>query len=367
MRAHLHTFCCIALLFCVAAHAQSVGNIATVAGTGTGAYSGDGGLSISAKLFYPFGVGVDKTGNFYIADTNNNRIRKVNISNYVITTVAGSGKSSFCGDGGPATSACLSRPTGVAVDSGGNLFIADNGNHRIRKVDTSGKITTYAGNGSPTFCGDGQPATLACLDTPTGVAVDVRGNVYVADGYTYRVRKIWVSTRVITTVAGTGAMGSTGDGGLAVFAQLNVPTGVAVDASGSVYITEQEGHRVRQVNSSGTISTLAGSGSPSFCGDGGAAASACLRYPYGVAVDGSGNVFIADSGNFRVRKVAAGTRKISTVAGGGSGLGDNGPATKAQLSSIYGVAVFPTASAMLAHSLYIADTGHHRIRRVTLQ
>jgi hypothetical protein len=193
-----------------------------------------------------------------------------------------------------------------------------------------------------------------------------RGNVYVADGYTYRVRKIWVSTRVITTIAGTGAMGSTGDGGLAIFAQLNVPTGVAVDASGNVYITEQEGHRVRQVSPSGTISTLAGNGNMAFCGDGGAAANACLRYPYGVAVDGSGNVFIADTSNFRVRKVAAGTRKISTVAGGGSGLGDNGPATKAQLSAFYGVAVFPTAASNSAKSLYIADTGHHRVRRVSL-
>ncbi len=365
MRGH-QLFCCVAVLFCVAGYAQNVGNIATVAGTGTGGFSGDGGLSVSAKLFYPYGVGVDKTGYLYIADTNNNRIRKVNTSTFVITTVAGSGKSSFCGDGGPAISACLSRPTGVAVDSTGNLFIADNGNYRIRKVDPSGKITTYAGNGSPTFCGDGQLATLACLHTPTGVAVDARGNVYVADGYTYRVRKIWVSTRVITTIAGTGAMGSTGDGGLAIFAQLNVPTGVAVDASGNVYIAEQEGHRVRQVSPSGTISTLAGNGNPAFCGDGGAAANACLRYPYGVAVDGSGNVFIADTSNFRVRKVAAGTRKISTVAGGGRGQGDGGPATGAQLSAFYGVAVFPTAASSSAKSLYIADTGHHRVRRVTL-
>jgi hypothetical protein len=366
MRAHLQAFCCVALLFCVAGYAQSVGNITTVAGIGTAGFTGDGGLSISAKVYYPYGVGVDKAGYFYIADTNNNRIRKVNISNYVITTVAGTGNSSFCGDGGPATSACLKRPTGVAVDNVGNLFIADNGNHRIRKVDTSGKITTYAGNGSNTFCGDGQPATLACLNTPTGVAVDTKGNVYVADGYSCRVRKILASNHTITTLAGNGAIGSTGDGGPAIFSELNNPTGVAVDASGNVYIAEENGHRVRQVNPAGTISTLAGTGNPTFCGDGGAASGACLRHPYGVAADGSGNVFIADSGNLRVRKVAAGTRKISTVAGGGSGLGDNGPATGAQLSAIYGVAVFPTTSATLAKSLYIADSGHNRIRRVTL-
>jgi trimeric autotransporter adhesin len=363
MRAHLQAFC-VTLLFCVAGYAQSVGNITTAAGTGTGGFSGDGGISISANIFSPFGIGLDKAGNFYIADTNNNRVRKVNISTYVITIVAGSGKRAFCGDGGAATSACLSQPTGVTVDAAGNLYIADNGNYRIRKVDTSGKISTYAGNGSPTFCGDGQPATLACLHTPTGVAVDTKGNVYVADEYSCRVRKILASNHTITTVAGNGAIGYSGDGGLAIFAELSGPTGVAVDPSGNIYIAEWGSHHVRQVNTSGVISTLAGNGNPSFCGDGGAAASACLRAPYGVAADSLGNVYIADGGNNRVRKVTAGTKKISTVAGSGSVLGDNGPATKASLSVPYGVAVFPNSS---AKSLYIADTGHNRIRRVTLQ
>jgi trimeric autotransporter adhesin len=357
MRAHLQAFCVTLLLFCVAGYAQSVGNITTVAGTGTGGFSGDGGISISANIFSPIGVGLDKSGNFYVADTNNNRVRKVNIATYVITTVAGSGKRAFCGDGGAATSACLSQPTGVAVDGAGNLYIADNGNYRIRKVDPSGKITTYAGNGSPTFCGDGQSATLACLHTTTGVAVDTKGNVYVADEYSCRVRKILASNHTITTVAGNGAIGYSGDGGLAIFAELSGPTGVAVDPSGNLYIAEWGSHHVRQVNTSGVISTLAGNGN--------AAASACLRAPYAVAADSSGNVFIADGGNNRIRKVTAGTRKISTIAGGGSVLGDNGPATKASLSVPYGVAVFPNNSA--AKSLYIADTGHNRIRRVTLQ
>jgi sugar lactone lactonase YvrE len=366
MRAHLQIFC-VAFIFCISGYAQSVGAITTVAGTSTGGFSGDGGLSISAKIYQAFGVGLDQAGNFYIADTGNNRIRKVNISNYIITTVAGSGKGGFCGDGGPATSACLSQPTGVAVDSAGNLYIADNGNYRIRKVDTGGKITTYAGNGSPTFCGDGQPATLACLHTPTGVAVDTKGNVYVADEYSCRVRKILASNHTITTVAGNGAIGYSGDGGLAIFAELSGPTGVAVDPIGNIYIADGGTHHVRQVNPSGIISTLAGNGNGAFCGDGGAATSACLRAPYAVAADGSGNVFIADSGNNRIRKVTVSTKKISTVAGGGSVLGDNGPATKAGLSVPFGVAVFPTTSASTAKSLYIADTGNKRIRRVTLQ
>jgi sugar lactone lactonase YvrE len=366
MWTRIQVFCCVALLFCVAAYAQNVGNITTVAGTGTGGYSGDGGLSISANIFYAFGVGVDKAGNFYIADTGNNRIRKVNLSNYVITTVAGSDKSGFCGDGGPATSACLSQPTGVALDSAGNLYIADNANYRIRRVDTTGKITTYAGNGSPTFCGDGQPATLACLHAPTSVAVDAKGNVYVADEYTCRVREILASNHTITTVAGNGAIGFSGDGGPAIFAELSGPTGVAVDPLGNIYIADNDNHRIRRVNPSGIISTIAGNGNPIFCGDGGAATSSCLRAPYGVAVDGSGNVFIADTGNDRIRKVTAATKKISTVAGGGVGLGDNGPATKAGLSVPFGVAVFPTSAASTAKSMYISDTGDKRIRRVTL-
>jgi trimeric autotransporter adhesin len=234
-------------------------------------------------------------------------------------------------------------------------------------VDTSGKITTYAGNGSPTFCGDGQTATLACLHTPTGVAIDTKGNVYVADEYSCRVRKILASNHTITTVAGNGAIGYSGDGGPAIFAELSGPTGVAVDPAGNIYIAEWGSHHVRQVDPSGNISTLAGNGNPAFCGDGGAAAIACLRSPYAVAADGAGNVFIADSGNNRVRKVTLSTKKISTVAGGGSVLGDNGPATKAGLSVPYGVAVTPVTAGTPAKSLYIADTGNKRIRRVTLQ
>ena len=368
MRTRLQLVCSTVLLLCLSGFAQSVGNITTVAGTGTGGYAGDGGLSTSAKVFAPFGVAVDKAGNIYIADTGNNRVRKVSLPSYVITTVAGNGKNSFCGDGGPATSACLNQPTGVALDSAGNLYIADNANSRVRKVDTSGKISTYAGNGSPTFCGDGQPATLACLHTPTGVAVDSKGNVYVADEYSCRVRKILASNHTITTVAGNGAIGSSGDGGPGIFAELGGPTGVAVDPAGNIYIADWGNHRVRQVNPSGTITTLAGNGTTMFCGDGGPAVSACLRAPYGVAVDGSGNVFIADSGNSRVRKVAASTKKITTVAGGGTaGIGDNGPATKASLSSPYGVAVFPVNAGGLPNSLYIAVPGQSRIRRVTLQ
>ena len=181
------------------------------------------------------------------------------------------------------------------MDASGNLYIADNANYRIRKVDTSGKISTYAGNGSPTFCGDGELATQACLHTPTGVAVDGKGNVYVADEYSCRVRKILASNHMITTVAGNGAIGDSGDGGPAIFAELGGPTGVAVDASGNIYIADSGNDRVRKVNSAGTISTLAGTGYAAFCGDGGAAASACLRAPYGVAVGGLGNVYIADS------------------------------------------------------------------------
>jgi len=357
------------LLYCAVTFAQGKGNIMTVAGTGTGGYSGDGGLSISANIFLPFGVAVDAAGNFYIADTGNNRIRKVSISNYVIKTVAGSGANGFCGDGGPATSACLNQPTSVAVDSNGNLYIADNANSRIRRVDAkSHTITTYAGNGTPGFCGDGGPATQACLHSPSGVATDSKGNVYVAEEVSCRVRKILASNHTITTVAGDGTIGFSGDGGPAIFAELSGPLGVAVDSSNNIYIADSDNHRIRKVTAGGTISTLAGNGLAQYCGDGGAAKGACLRWPYAVAVDGSGNVFIADSGNDRVRKVDATSKKINTIAGGGTAsLGDGGPAVKAFVNAPRGVAVFSTKAGTTAAHLYIADTSDERIREVQLK
>ena len=269
---------------------DSSGTISTFAGT-TGFYPDDRGA----------GLAVDGSGDVYIADTNNHRVRKVDSSG-TITTFAGTGASGFGGDGGSATSSLLSFPRGVAVDGSGNVYIADTGNHRVRKVDSSGTITTFAGTGASGFGGDGGSATSSLLSFPRGVAVDGSGNVYIADTGNHRVRKV-DSSGTITTFAGTGASGFGGDGGSATSSLLSFPRGVAVDGSGNVYIADWGNHRVRKVDSSGIISTIAGTGSRGFGGDGGSATLALLWGPERVTVDGSGNVYIADTGNNRVRRV----------------------------------------------------------------
>jgi sugar lactone lactonase YvrE len=278
------------------------GTITTVAGNGTPGFSGDGGPATNARLAYPTGVAVDAAGNLYIADRLNSRVRKVSTSG-TITTVAGDGSAGFSGDGGPATNAQLAGPYGVAVDAAGNLYIADFQNSRVRKVSTSGTITTVAGDGSFGFSGDGGPATNAQLAGPNGVAVDAAGNLYIADINNHRVRKVSTSG-TITTVAGNGTPGFSGDGGPATNARLRPPTGVAVDAAGNLYIADIFNQRVRKVSTSGTITTVAGTGIYGFSGDGGPATNARLAYPSGVAVDAAGNLYIADQNNHRVRKVA---------------------------------------------------------------
>ena len=387
----------------------TTGILTLVAGNGTPGFSGDNGPATSAQLYGPQGVAVDSAGNLYIADTGNNRIRKV--TNGVITTVAGNGQPGFSGDNGPATSAQLSGPTGLAVDSAGNLYIGDTGNSRIREV-SNGVITTVAGSGPcsrifpPVSCNSGQllapmgvavdsagnlyiaesgesadtgnsrilqvsngvittvagggfsglgdngPATSATLYLPYGVAVDPAGNLYIAEYYRCLIRK--VSNGVITTVAGGGP--SLGDNGPATSAQLNFPEGVAVDSAGNLYIADSGNYRIRTV-SNGVITTVAGNGTQGFSGDNGPATSAALSGPNGVAVDSAGNLYIADYYNNRIRKVSNGV--ITTVAGGGASFGDNGPATSAQLYEPWGVAVDS------AGNLYIADSGNDRIRVLT--
>ena len=342
----------------------SNGVITTVAGNGTQGFGGDNGPTTSAQLWDPWGVAVDSAGNLYIADTDNSRIRKV--SNGVITTVAGNGTGGFNGDDGPATSAALYGPEGIAVDSAGNLYIADTYNYRIRKV-SNGVITTVAGNGTGGFNGDNGPATSALLYNPSGVAVDSAGNLYIADTGTNRIRK--VSNAVITTVAGNGTPGFSGDNGPATSAELNVigaaeygpfydnGGGVAVDSAGNLYIADTYNNRIRKV-SNGVITTVAGNGTR-FGGDNGPAMSAQLHDPEGVAVDSAGNLYIADTGNNRIRKVSNGV--ITTAAGNGTTgfSGDNGPAASAELYSPGGVV------ADSAGNLYIGDTNNNRIRKVS--
>ena len=339
----------LVLAFCPALFAQAGGYlITTVAGNGTQGFSGDNGPAIGAGLDQPAGVAVDAAGALHIADSGNQRVRTV--SNGVIATVAGNGTPGFSGDNGPATSAELSGPWGIAVDSAGNVYVADNYNNRIRKV-SNGVITTVAGGG---FSGDNGPATSAALSGPSGVAVDPAGNLYIADQGNNRIRK--VSNGMITTVAGNGGWGFSGDNGPATSAKLANPMGVAVDSLGNLYIADSLNNRIRKV-SNGVITTVAGNGTQGFSGDNGPAASAQLEFPSGVAIDPAGGLYIADDTD-RIRKVSNGV--ITTVAGGGTTgfRGDGGPATSVQLSSPSGVAVDSSGN------LLIADSGNNRVARL---
>src|SRR5712691_1466420 len=264
--------------------------IITIAGTGVAGFSGDGGQATSTQLNYPLGVNDDTQGNVFVADTSNNRVRK--ISGGIITTIAGTGTAGFAGDGGQATSAQVNVPGGVAVDAQGNVYIADENNQRVRKISTAGIITTVAGNGVAGYLGDGGQATSAELNFPHGVAVDAQGNVFIVDTSNNRVRVV-NTAGIITTVAGNGTAGFSGDGGQATSAELNFPRQVAVDAQGNLYIADTFNHRVRKV-SAGVITTFAGTGVAGFSGDGGAATSAQLNFPRGVALDATGNLYISE-------------------------------------------------------------------------
>ena len=310
----------------------TTGVITTVAGTGTLGFSGDGGVATSAQLFSPSGVAVDGVGDVYIADQYNDCVRRVDVTTGVITTVAGHGHViGFSGDGGAATSALLAFPAGVAVDGLGDLYIADSGNGNIRRVDvTTGIITTVAGNGIHGFSGDGGPATSAQLDQPTGLVVDGLGDLYIADSGNGSIRRVDATTGIITTVAGTGILGFSGDGGAATSAKLDEPWSVAVDGRGDLYIAETQYERIRRVDATGVITTVAGNGTKVFSGDGGGATCAQFHDPSGVAVDGRGDLYIADAANRTIRRVDVTTGVITTVAGSGTTgfSGDGGLATR---------------------------------------
>ena len=401
------------------------GQLTTIAGNGAEGFSGDGGPATSAALQDPGGVSVDRFGNIFIADTLNDRIREIVAATGNIRTVAGNGTYGFSGDGGPATDAELDTPNGVFVDTSGNIFIADTGNSRIREVvAATGIIQTVAGNGTFGFSGDGGLATGAALYDPDGVYVDGSGNIFIADFWNNRVREVVATTGIIQTIAGSGSHGfvegapvcdgylGSGDGGPATDAHVCEPSSVFGDSSGNVFIAESSYSRIREVvaatgniqtvapaavpygvfvDNSGNIviaatysnqvfellaatgatQAVAGNGTCCFGGDGGPAIGAQFNLRLGgLSADRSGNILIADSSNNRIRKVDAATGTIQTVAGSGFGScggcfgltggfsGDSGPATSAELNAPKGVFIESSGN------IFIADSGNARIREV---
>ncbi|MEW6731107.1 MAG: IPT/TIG domain-containing protein [Acidobacteriota bacterium] len=336
------------------------GEITTVVGGVP--FLGDSGLAINANVSSPETFAVDAAGNLFITDTNNNRIRRVDSSTRVITTVAGNGPAAFTGDNKLAISTSLNTPRGVLIDKAGNLLISDSENHRIRRVDiNTGLITTIVGNGNNVFSGDNGPAINAGVVSPAGLALDNAGNLFISTPFDNRIRKVDAKTGIITTVAGTGQLGVSGDGIPATSAATLLPVSPTVDKDNNLYFIEPIIHRVRKVDGrTGIITTVTGNGFAGFSGDGGPARNATVSLPLGLTVDVTGNLFIADSGNNRVRKVDVRTGIITTIAGNGIAnfSGDNGPAINASFRNPSGVAIDGTGN------IFISDNGNNRIRQV---
>ncbi len=350
------------ILTCAYLNAQAqVSIITTIAGKGTQGYSGDNGLAINAEIYFPSGLCMDNFENIYIADAFNHAIRKINISTGIITTIAGTGNGGFNGDNIAATSAELAVPGSVCTDSIGNVYVADGINHRIRKIDVStGVITTIAGTGSQGYGGDGGPAINAKLNGPGGVSMDKNGNIYIADYWNERIRKIEASTGLIYTIAGIGVSGYSGDSGPATNAKISTPGQAFSDSYGNVFFTEVNNSTVRKVDAiTGIITTVAGDGTQGYTGDNGPSENAKLNKPFGIFIDSVNNIYIDEWGNGTIRKIEGLTGIITTVAGTGTQgfSGDGGPATNAMLKPD-GVWVDKFGT------IFIADIDNNRIRKI---
>jgi DNA-binding beta-propeller fold protein YncE len=340
--------------------------ITTIAGTGGKGYRGDSGPASQALLNGPFDVGFDPGGNLYFSDTFNHCIRRVDARTGMIATLAGCGEPGYSGDSGPATRARFNEPYGIAVDKSGNVYVADRHNHCVRRIDAaSGTMTTFAGNGSSGFSGDDGPAARAAMVEPNGLALDPeQSRLYIADVADHRVRVVDLASAIIWTFAGTGEAEHRGDGGPATRAGIYGARAVEVAADGTVYILERQGSTLRAVDPrTGIITTIAGTGARSYSGDDGPALAATFNAPKEMALDCDGNVLIVDTENHVIRQIDLRSRNVGTIVGSGrrGGGGDGGAALAAALDRPHGAAVGPDGS------IYIGDTNNHRIRKVMRQ
>jgi sugar lactone lactonase YvrE len=336
------------------------GKIQTVVGTGEAGYSGDGGPAVRAKLREPFICDFDAAGNLYVAEARNHCVRRIDRSTGVITTVAGTGSAGYSGDGGPATEATLNEPYSLRVDRNGDIYIVDRLNAAVRKVAAAtGIITTIAGMGEPGYGGDGGPGNQAQLREPNDCFLDGQVGLLIADIQDQRVRRLDLSTGIITTFAGNGEKVRAGDGRAAAEASIVGARAVCMDRQGNTYICEREGNGVRKVDSRGIMSTFAGTGERGYTGDGGPALAATWGAPKAIRCDQQGNVVVVDTENHAIRRIDAATGIVTTIAGGHKGgEGDGGNATDAGLDRPHGCDIDREGN------IYIADSNNHRVRVV---
>jgi DNA-binding beta-propeller fold protein YncE len=336
--------------------------IATAVGSGERGFAGDGGPALAARLNGPFDLGFDPLGNLYFSDTYNHRIRRVD-RNGIITTIAGTGATGYSGDGGPAKAAAFNEPYGIAVDRAGTIYVADRHNHCVRRIDgASGRVTTLAGNGSAGFAGDGGPAAQARLVEPNGLGLDpAQERLLIADVADHRVRVVDLASGAIATFAGTGEAAHAGDGGPGQRAAIFGARAVKVANDGRVYILERQGSTLRAVDpETGIITTVAGTGARGYAGDGGPAKDAVFDAPKELALDPTGDILVVDTENHAIRRIDRATGLVETIAGGRKGAeGDGGPAAAAGLDRPHGAVVGPDGA------IYIGDTENHRIRKLT--
>ncbi len=359
---HIQKFACVAILLFLTTAAVAQ-NIQTIAGTGKPEDGGEQGAALEVNIGEPFGVELGPDGALYICEVRNHRVRRLDLRAGKLTTVAGNGQLGYDGDGGSATAARLNEPYEVRFDRAGNLLVVEMRNHIVRRVATkTGVITTLAGSGQAGFAGDGGPATQARLNTPHSIALDAEDNLFIADIGNHRIRRVAAKTGLITTIAGNGEKQPPRDGATGLDKPLLGPRALCIDR-GTLWIALREGHSVWRMDlESGIFRHVAGSGKQGFTGDGGAAKEGTFDGPKGIAIGPDGNVYVMDTENHAVRKIDLATGKLFTVAGSGpkhrgSG-GDGGPPTEAQMDRPHGICVGPDGT------LYIGDSNNHRVRQV---